>query len=144
MKKVSSIFSLIAIFQIVAIGTTISRAQIPELVSENGHLGVINAVVFSPDGKTLASASDDQTVKLWELSTGNVLRTFRGHTSNVTSCDFSPDGNNIVSGSNDETVRVWDVASGKERLRINPKGSDERQTLLPADEIVSNVHGNIP
>jgi len=70
-------------------------------------------VAFSPDGRTLASGSNDDTVKLWDVANGQLLHTLEGHTSNVTSVAFSPDGRTLASGSNDATVKMWDATRGK-------------------------------
>jgi WD40 repeat protein len=64
--------------------------------------------VFSPDGKTITSGSDDNTVKLWNLN-GQELQTFKGHSSTVISVVFSPDGKTITSGSSDSTVKLWNL-----------------------------------
>ena len=71
-------------------------------------------MAFSPDGKRLGSASDDETVKLWDVASGHELRTLKGHTGRVWSVAFSPDGTLLASASDDETVKLWDVASGRE------------------------------
>jgi WD40 repeat protein len=81
-------------------------------ITLSGHELFINSVVFSPDGKTFASASDDQTIKLWDVASGEVLNTFSGHEAFVNSVVFSPDGNIIASASGDQTIKLWDVASG--------------------------------
>ena len=60
---------------------------------------MVNSVSFSPDGRTLASGSYDDTIRLWEVSTGRHLRTLTGHTSLVFSVSFSPDGQTLASGS---------------------------------------------
>lgn len=74
-----------------------------------GHKGWVNQVRFSPDGQTLVSASEDQTIKLWNIKTGNLVRTLSGHQQRVTSVVFSPDGQTIASGSGDRTVRLWNL-----------------------------------
>ena len=67
------------------------------------------SVSFSPDGKRLASASSDQTVKVWDATTGQEALTLKGHTSSVGSVSFSPDGQRLASASWDHTVKVWDA-----------------------------------
>ena len=89
-------------------------AQKPELVVQTGHSSSISEVAFSPNGKLLASGSNDNTVKLWDVATGRELRTFTGHSKGVGAVAFSPDGRLLASGSDDKTVRLWDAATGRE------------------------------
>ena len=72
-----------------------------------GHTNPVHGVAFSPDGQTLASGSWDNTVRLWRVSDGILLRTLEGHTDPVLSVAFSPDGQTLASGSRDKTVRLW-------------------------------------
>src|SRR5207248_2893166 len=69
-----------------------------ELRTLQGHTGWVTSVAFSPDGQRLASASWDQTVKVWDATTGQVVRTFKGHTGQVLSVAFSPDGRRLAFG----------------------------------------------
>jgi hypothetical protein len=71
-------------------------------------------VAFSPDGKQLASAGDDLTVKLWDASSGKELQALKGHTKVISSVAFSPDGARLASASHDFTVKLWDLATGQE------------------------------
>lgn len=98
------------------------------------HTQQVTACVFSPDGGRILSASDDGTLKLWEISinkvrsldeaTGKVLVTFTGHGGDVRALAFSPDGTRIVSASEDGTLKVWDVGMGKGLPGV-PKHSDD-------------------
>ena len=89
----------------------------PEVFVQLGHSDRVTSIAFSPDGKTFVSGSADNTLKLWDVSTGKEIRTFRGHSGDVTSVAFSPDGKIIISGSGglfDNTLKLWDVSTGKE------------------------------
>ena len=69
---------------------------------------------FSPDGKSIVTASLDGTARVWDVQTGAELAVMRGHTGWVYSAEFSPDGKRIVTTGNDQTVRVWEAGSGNE------------------------------
>ena len=73
----------------------------------------MTSVSFSPDGRTLASGSQDDTVILWNVSIGRTIATLEEHTHNVTSVSFSPDGRTLASGSQDDTVILWNVSTGR-------------------------------
>ncbi len=75
-----------------------------------GHTKGVKSVAFSSDGRTLASGSWDNTVRLWSVAEKKPLHTLEGHTSHVESVAFSNDGQTLASGSYDFTVRLWSVA----------------------------------
>jgi WD40 repeat protein len=74
-----------------------------------GHTADATCAAFSPDGRRLATASFDRTIKLWDTATGQDVFTIRGHTTGVISLAFSPDGDRLASGGFDHTARVWNA-----------------------------------
>jgi WD40 repeat protein/tetratricopeptide (TPR) repeat protein len=89
-----------------------------ELGVFEGHTGPVTSVCFSPDNARLASSSEDQTVKVWDLQRGQEALSLKGHTSPVSSVHFSPDGSRLASASRDGTVKVWDAQTGQEQLTL--------------------------
>jgi hypothetical protein len=72
-----------------------------------GHKGWVDRIAWSPDGKFLASASEDRTIRLWEAETGNLVDIFEGHEDWVYAVAWSNDGQKIISTSADSTIRIW-------------------------------------
>ncbi|KAH8822173.1 WD40-repeat-containing domain protein [Flagelloscypha sp. PMI_526] len=79
----------------------------------DGHSNCVTSTAFSLNGEYIVSSSDDQTVCIWDVESGQKLRQLQGHTNPVSSAAFSPDSTRIVSGSRDNSVRIWDAESGE-------------------------------
>ncbi|MHB1423974.1 MAG: hypothetical protein ACYC3I_12420 [Gemmataceae bacterium] len=88
-----------------------------------GHEGWVMAVAFSPDGRTLASRSWDQTIRLWDVATGKQHPLLRCQWDAPRGISFSPDGSRVISSLDKATVGFWDVDSGRLMRRLNVKSS---------------------
>ena len=84
----------------------------------SGHTTLVRGVEFSPDRTLVATASGDQSARIWNARTGEEVVVFTGHTSDVSSVAFGPNGERAVSGSFDRTLRVWDTETGEELLKL--------------------------
>ena len=78
-----------------------------ELVITNNN--IVTSVAYSPDGRRIASGSEDSSAKVWDAKSGACAATLEGHSNHVMSVAYSPDGRRIASGSDDKSVRVWDT-----------------------------------
>jgi predicted NACHT family NTPase len=83
------------------------------IVAQIAHTELVDSVAFSPDGARVLSGSGDNTLKLWDAASGQLIRTFEGHTRGVSSIAFSPDGARVLSGGGDKTLKLWDTATGQ-------------------------------
>jgi WD40 repeat protein/transcriptional regulator with XRE-family HTH domain len=86
------------------------------------HDALVNNVIYSPDGKRVATASADKTAKIWDAVTGQLLLTLKGHTDEVWGLAFSPDGQRLATSSSDQTAKVWDATSGEELFILPESG----------------------
>lgn len=95
----------------------------------HGHTDSVSSVNFSPDGKTVVSGSDDNTVRVWDTESGDQISVMTGHTDSINSVNFSPDGKFVVSGSTDNTVRIWDATMG-DNIKILAGHSDAVKSVI--------------
>ena len=98
-----------------------------------GHSHHVYSVAFSADGRYALSGSNDNTLKLWDVSSGQEVRTFSGHTNAVQSVAFSADGRYALSGSADKTLKLWNVSNGQEVRTFSGHTSNVMSVAFSAD-----------
>src|SRR5579885_2140911 len=84
--------------------------QYPSLL---GHTYWVTSVCYSPNGQQIVSGSWDKSIRIWDVTNGQLIHTLNGHTHYVTSVCYSPNGQQIVSGSADNSIRIWDASNGQ-------------------------------
>ncbi|VXD14996.1 hypothetical protein [Planktothrix paucivesiculata] len=137
-----------------------------ELRTLTGHSESVNSVAISPDGQILVSSSHTvvsvrtvvnynseshtavmgnvyntiNKIKIWQLSTGEELRTLTGHSESVNSVAISPDGQILVSGSDDKTIKIWQLSTGQELRTMEGDGSINSLAISPDGQILASSH----
>ncbi|HEY1115805.1 MAG TPA: caspase family protein [Chitinophagaceae bacterium] len=90
-----------------------SRAQVPKLILPVGHTHTVSQVVFSPDGRLIATGSKDKTIKLWDVPTGRLLANLKGHAGEIASLSFNAAGDRILStAALDTNAYLWNATNG--------------------------------
>ncbi len=92
--------------------TNFSKDNLSTPLMQYGY-GKLNAIAYSPDGTKFLTGSSDGKARLWDLATGQVLRSFAGHTARVVSVAISPDGTKVLTGAEDATAKLWNTATGE-------------------------------
>ncbi|MHC5855588.1 protein kinase domain-containing protein [Nostoc sp.] len=119
--------------------TPANISQITLVKTLHGHSSSVNSVAISPDGQTLASSgSYDETIKLWNLATGEEIYTLIGHFSSVNSVAISPDGKTLASSSWN-SIKLWSLATGEEiRTFTGHSGSVNSVAFSPDGKILAS------
>jgi WD40 repeat protein/tRNA A-37 threonylcarbamoyl transferase component Bud32 len=103
------------------------------LYTLNAHTSWVTCVAMSPNGKVMASSSLDDTVKVWKLSTGELVRTLNGHSRAVNAIAIRPDGEFIASGSDDYTIRLWKISTGEVVHTLKGHSRDVNALVISPD-----------
>ncbi|MBD2254561.1 WD40 repeat domain-containing protein [Nostoc parmelioides] len=117
-----------------------------------GHTDSVWSVALTKDGQTLVSASEDQTMKVWNLETAKVTTTLQGHTDTVRAIALTPDDQTLISGSADKTIKIWNFQTLKLKRTLSSRAggiwslaiSSDGQTLVTAHENGSIQIWNFP
>ena len=104
------------------------------------HKGIVNYISYSPNGKYIASASDDKTVCFLDMEHGNWHE--RDHDDVVNTISFSPNGNYAVSASNDYTIRVWDMKTNTLFRKIEGESAASSAFFCPDGRSIVSAHGD--
>ena len=110
-------------------------------INDHDSYAGITSVVMSPDGQYVAAGSINADVRIWDVSTGQLVERLRGHRYNVRSVAFTPDGKGLVSGSLDKTLKFWDLSGmGAAAKRKSDGKRDDKSSLCTMNFAGHKVH----
>ena len=98
--------------------STLTPPGEPLLRTITGHNNWVTSVAITPDGDKFVSASEDATIKIWNLTSGSLIKTLTGHNNSINAVAIAPDGKTIISASDDKTLKIWNLETGEELLTI--------------------------
>jgi len=111
-----------------------------QLASLDGHEGPVASVAFCADGKLLATGSYDKTIKLWDLSKRELIRTLIGHNGLINSIAFSPDSHTLASAG--RGIKLWNVSSGQELLTLSKDEGSSVVLYSPDGKVLATAGFN--
>ncbi len=121
--------------------TVLENGHFEERIETRSHVDTIYRILFSPDGRLLATAGRDTTTKLWEVSTGRLTATLK-HDGKVIALAFSADGKTLATGSGDFTARLWNVRTGKVLATLPHKGTVWSLSFSPDGKLLATGSDN--
>ena len=105
------------------------------------HKDTISQIKYSPDGKLIASASWDKTIKLWDANTDKLIDTLTGHKDGINSIAFTPDSQTLISGSEDKTIKIWKIADKTKLIKtlVGHTDSIKAVTVSPDGKFIASA-----